>query len=128
MNIRLIFLLAVVIHFSLGCTQSNLQKDYNKLLVGKWQLTTMTKGEKTVDAAAQKTVFLFSADRQLLILKGEKTQRTTYFIKDKVLVVNDGIITDIQEKLPIQKLDSQELILAFKIDEQAATMVLKKVL
>jgi hypothetical protein len=125
-KIRPIALFILAIALSASCTQKNLNKDFNRLIVGKWKLSTLTKGAEEVKAYTN-TTFYFTADRQMIINNNDKEQKTSYFIRENILNVNDGIITDIQEELKIEHLDNETFTISFKIDGQEAKMNFKKI-
>ena len=127
MKIRPIALFILAIALSASCTQKNLNKDFNRLIVGKWKLSTLTKGEKEVKAATE-TTFYFTADRQMIIKNNDKEQKTNYFIKGDALIVDDGVITDIREELKIEKLDTETFIISFKIDGNESKMNFKRII
>ncbi len=125
MKIRPIALFILAIVLSASCTQKNLNKDFNRLIVGKWKLATLTKGTNEIKAATE-TIFQFTADRQMIIKNNDKRQKTTYFIKNDILTVDDGVITDIREELKIEKLDNENFIISFKIDGNESKMNFKR--
>lgn len=126
MKIRPIALFILTIVFSVSCTQKNLiSKDLNRLIVGKWQLETLIKGTTEVEASTE-TIFHFTADRQMIISNDGKEQKTNYFIREDILTVDDGVITDIREELKIEKLDDENFVISFKVDGQEAKMSFKK--
>ena len=127
MKIRPIALFILAIALSVSCTQKNLNQDFNRLIVGKWKLSTLTKGEKEVKAATE-TTFYFTADRQMIIKNNDKEQKTNYFIKGDALIVDDGVITDIREELKIEKLDTETFIISFKIDGNESKMNFKRII
>lgn len=125
MKIRPIALFILTILLSTSCTQKNLYKDFNRLIVGKWKLDTLTKGTNEVKAST-KTTFQFTADRQVIITNNDKEQKASYFIREDILTVDDGVITDIREELKIEKLDNDSFVISFKIDGQASKMNFKR--
>ena len=126
MKIRPIILFILTVAISVSCTQKNIQTDFNRLIVGKWKLDTLMKGDTEVKASTE-TIFNFTADRQVIIKNDDKNQKASYFIRQDVLTVDDGIITDIREELKIEKLNKEIFIISFKIDGQESKMNFKRI-
>lgn len=126
MKIRPIIIFFLITAATMSCVDKNLYKDYSRYIVGEWQLTTLTKGETEVQAPIDMT-FQFTADRQIIINNKGNAQKSTYFIKENTLTVDDGVITDIREEIAIQTLDDNQMILSFEIDGQKAKMTFTKI-
>lgn len=105
-----------------SCVNKNIQLSSDRLLVGDWVLTEMHHGEESVSEISSEILYQFTADRQLVIKQEGTRNVAKYTFNNNVIVVNDGAITQIQEKIMVTQLDKTFLVLSFKIDGFPATM------
>lgn len=105
-----------------GCVDKNIQLSSDRLLVGDWVLTEMQHGDESVSEISSEVLYQFTADRQLVIKQDGTRNVAKYSFKNNVITVDDGVITQIKEKIIVTKLDKTFLVLSFKIDGFPATM------
>lgn len=116
----LLLLAAIAVQF--GCGGKNIQLEQDRLLIGEWALTNMIFGEENVKAEQQAIIYQFTADKQLIIKTSEKKESSSYAFSNHLLVVDDGNITRIKEKIEVKKLTKTTLVLSFKMDGKNAEM------
>ena len=119
-------LITAAIFIQMGCGSKNVQFAQDRLLVGEWLLTDLKHGDETISEITYELIYQFTADKQLVIKSKDKREAAKYVFSNNLLIVDDGNITKIKEKIKIEKLDKTELILAFKMDGKDARMTFKR--
>ena len=91
------------ISMQIGCSYNkNVQLGQDRLLIGEWMLTSMQNGEKAIANTSYEVIYQFTADKQLVIKTPNKRDASKYTFANNLLIVDDGNITNIKEKIQVQ--------------------------
>ena len=105
-----------------SCVDKGLRQSSDKLIVGDWQLVEIKDGTETIKEFPTTTLFQFTADRQLVIDMPNRRSSAKYMIENSMIIVEDGLITNIKESINILSLTKKELMLSFKMDGKPVMM------
>lgn len=111
---------------SVGCVDKGVQSDFKKLIVGDWELTELRQGANTYTEIPSEVLFQFTSDRQIVVKMNGNRDKAKYYLKENMIIVDDGVITNITEKIKIDALNKKELVITFKMDGEVALMKFRR--
>lgn len=98
-----------------SCVDKKIYDNYNRLIVGNWNLVELQEGEEVFKNIPEGTKFQFTADGQIVVNTADSRTTGQYTLSGNQVTVDDGAITNIKEKITVKALTADGLELQFSM-------------